>query len=182
MLIKLLEENEVVHAHHVYLEHNKPRVDYETKAFLALQDKIKSKYKNLIITTSHQNNSGFYGMDYLNVAWHLFHVAESYFIQNHQMEIDLCFAEQIDTNFFSSTDYKRLIQIYNAYFSYLPYKPYLLFPLTITKKDIVKCLPKDYLDLCFYCWHPNEDGSECGKCVKCVRMNKIKQELGIYDT
>jgi 7-cyano-7-deazaguanine synthase in queuosine biosynthesis len=174
MLIKFLDAGEEIHAHHVYFMTGQGRWEEETKAFEEQRKYLRDKYGIFKCTTSVMDvsNIGFGVWDYPCIMFNLCLIAEGY---NQTPNVEVCFAEQAGDGFFDKPIHRRCVNIFNAYFDSIDYghRPKLCFPIShMTKREIVKSIPKELLDMTFYCWWP-VDGQPCGKCIKCKRMEKI---------
>jgi 7-cyano-7-deazaguanine synthase in queuosine biosynthesis len=57
---------------------------------------------------------------------------------------------------------------YNVIKALLEYEPVYTFPIKdLTREDLIKLLPKNLLEMTWFCRRPN-DGRPCGKCKTCV--------------
>ena len=154
--------------HHIHLKNHESRLEHEKVAVNNILDYLrKHGYNNFIYLES--------GFDYGNLGWIVKDVEVCGFflgvILRNKRWSNL---KQILLPIYkpeAGLRHKRAERIRNIISLQRPIE--VLYPLLeFTKEDTIKALPKELLDLTWYCRKP-VNGKVCGECITCVEVNHL---------
>ncbi len=160
--------------HHINYYSFEGRGDYEKKAVQDVLKWLRSKgYKNFkyVETTFDNSKFGRMGFDSEVLApIHAFVIKRyktlrTYILNAPKDEYDRLGSELQRRNEFS----KKILE------TILGYQMNYITPLAkMSKQEIIADMPKDLLELCWYCRHPRADGSTCGQCHTCKQVKGVR--------
>jgi hypothetical protein len=191
-LIKLLEEGQKVHAHHLYIDNieNPYRWKCEEKAVKNIIPLLSDKYGNLLTYT--ESNYSYHHLDSLNTAWWGLETINAVYAmcliyENYcrlyeasdktepMEEINIALTVyKIEFPFWFNEKFRRAETLVEAYTKLIPFNthiPRITYPiLDMDKKQVIDSIPIDILKHCWTCRYPTEDLKRCNSCPSCRRV------------
>jgi hypothetical protein len=182
---KLLEEGHNVHLHHIKTS-KKLQSDVEMLAAERIFYWLLEKYKNVSFSTSSLETNGFVCWDITNAAYIGAHVARAavgkFFNINPYTDPlpDVCFGGELDLSEGFARRGGVAQDIFKACFKHEKQTPKFFSPADhIPKEDMVKQMPQQLLQMCWFCENPSiirDHFAICGACHKCKLMTGLKKE------